>query len=105
VYLKHYHSLNKQFSIDSFLDWEGLLLGFRYAPAHALFALPLSQVTSPLLNAHSTERAIITISSNDKTVLLDDVLFPTLDPGTCKADAKPCVREDMASLSSWSKEI
>jgi len=59
VYIKHYHSLNKQFSIDSFLDWEGLLLGFRYASTPALVSLLLSQVPSPLLDARSTERANI----------------------------------------------
>jgi len=29
LYIKHLFPINKQFSIDSFLDWEGLLLGFK----------------------------------------------------------------------------
>jgi len=58
VYIKYWPSINKQFSIDSFLDREGLLLGFRYASAPALVSLPLPLVTPTLPDARSTERAI-----------------------------------------------
>jgi len=57
VYIKHCPSINKQFSIDSFLDWEGLLLGFRYAHAHALFP---RKITPPLSDAYS-----IVLANND----------------------------------------
>jgi len=50
VYIKHPLLLNKQFSIDSFLDWEGFFTGFSRA------YLPLASV--PLaLRRRSTEHA------------------------------------------------
>jgi len=54
VYIKHYLLINKQFSIDSFLDWKGLLSGI----SARIFRLALTRFRSAKLSdARSTECA------------------------------------------------
>jgi len=53
VYIKHHLPINKQFSTDSFLDWEGLCWDLAY---HYLASIRLRSRS----NARSTERASTT---------------------------------------------